>query len=218
MLRGEVVDPATVAGLPDVFELPYELAPWEPAYALAEYRDAGAEFPAPPAASGFVEVADGGDGGGGGGGTVLDDDAVELAVRQLVEPWTTSSNGHAEVVAVDGDATSALRALGVRHARIATLTVPEAVSWLAWGGASGGAFGRRRGAAAGRFGALWVVAALADAMDDWPLTMPELGTLAGELRWAWWDAHEPPTGWQLQLVVEDVEDGLAWAINARDAT
>ena len=31
----------------------------------------------------------------------------------------------------------------------------------------------------------------------------ELGELAGELRWYWWDAHEPATGWQLQLAVED---------------
>ena len=42
-------------------------------------------------------------------------------------------------------------------------TAAEAVAWLAWAGASGGAHGRRRGAAAGRFGALWLVAALADA-------------------------------------------------------
>ena len=84
-------------------------------------------------------------------------------------------------------------------------------------GASGGAHGRRRGAAAGRFGALWLLAALGDALDDWPLPVAELGSIADELRWWWWDAHEPVTGWQLQLAVEDPAEGVAWAISARDA-
>ena len=86
---------------------------------------------------------------------------------------------------------------------------------MAWAGASGGAHGRRRGAAAaGRFGALWLVAVLGDALDDWPLPLDELGAIAGELRWCWWDAHEPLTGWQLQLAVESPADGLAWALTS----
>ena len=55
-------------------------------------------------------------------------------------------------------------------------------------------------------------------LDDWPLPLDELGELAGELRWWWWDAHEPATGWQLQLAVDDPAEGLAWAISARDAS
>ena len=47
------------------------------------------------------------------------------------------------------------------------------------------------------------MAALVDALDEWPIPLDELGALAGELRWWWWDAHEPVTGWQLQVVVED---------------
>ena len=47
--------------------------------------------------------------------------------------------------------------------------------------------------------------------------MDELGELAAELRWYWWDAHEPVTGWQLQLAVESPADGVAWAVSARDA-
>ncbi|MET0143846.1 MAG: hypothetical protein ABW328_03545 [Ilumatobacteraceae bacterium] len=213
VLRGDHVDAASVAGLPDVLELPYTLSPWEPAYALAEYHDAGADFPAPATPTGYVDVA----GRGEAAHVVVDDDDVELAVRQLVEAWTTSSNGRADVVAVEGDAAAALRALGVPRARTAALTASEALAWLAWAGASGGAFGRRRGAAAGRFGALWLVAALGDAAADWPLAMVELGAIAADLRWSWWDAHEPATGWQLQLVVEDPAEGLAWAISARDA-
>ncbi len=206
-----MIDAASVAGLPDVIDLPFGLAAWEPAYALATYSDDGVDVPAPPTPTGFrdVDVK--------GPAPTVDDPAVELAVRQLVENWTASSNGRAEVVAVQGDATGAVAALGPPSARLAPLTVAEAVAWMAWAGASGGAHGRRRGAAAGRFGALWLVAALGDALDDWPLPLDELGQLASGLRWSWWDAHEPATGWQLQLAIEDPVDGLAWAMTARDA-
>ena len=128
-----------------------------------------------------------------------------------------SSDGRAEVVAVEGDVAGALHALGLPAVRIAELAPSDALAWLAWAGASGGAHGRRRGAAAGRFGALWLLAALGDALDDWPLPLAELGSLADELRWIWWDAHEPVTGWQLQLAIEDPAEGVAWAISARDA-
>jgi resuscitation-promoting factor RpfA len=211
-LRGEAVDGASVSALPDVLELPYALATWEPAYQLASYHDDHGEFPAPPLSDALANVALPAE-----APEVLDDDDVDLAVRQLVEAWTASSDGRVEVMAVAGDAAGALRALGVPRARWAPLEPAAAVAWLAWAGASGGAHGRRRGAAAGRFGALWVVAALADALDDWPLVLDELGGLAGRLRWRWWDAHEPATGWQLRLAVEDPDEGLAWAINARDA-
>ena len=55
-----------------------------------------------------------------------------------------------------------------------------------------------------------------DLVDDWPLPLDELGGIAGDLRWHWWDAGEPFTGWRLQLAVEDRVEGLAWAISARD--
>ena len=209
VLRGEAIDAASVDSLPNALDLPYQLAPWEPAYALATYHDSGAEFPAPPTPPAFVDV----DLGAGRHGARLDDPTVELALRQLVEPWTVSSDGHAEVLAVDGDVAAALHALGLPAVRIAEITSSDALAWLAWAGASGGAHGRRRGAAAGRFGALWLLAALGDALDDWPLPIAELGSLAGELRWWWWDAHEPVTGWQLQLAVEDPAEGVAWAIS-----
>ena len=158
-----------------MLDLPFRLAAWEPAYCLATYDDDGGEFPAPdlPVRLTAVDLpADPPE--------QLDDDAVDLALRQLVEPWTTTSNGRAEVVAVDGDAAGALRALGLARARWAPLDAGAAVAWLAWAGASGGAHGRRRGAAAGRFGALWLVAALLDALDDWPLPLDELGALAAD--------------------------------------
>lgn len=150
---------------------------------------------------------------------MITDSTVELAVRQLLEPWTASSNGRAEVAAVEGDAHDALAALGVPadRARLARLTTAEAMAWMAWAGASGGAHGRRRGGATGRFGAWWTAAAFGDALDDWPLSGAELAEVVHDLEWFWWDASEPVGGWQLRLAVHDPLDGLGWAINAHDA-
>jgi hypothetical protein len=217
VLRGETIDAASAARLPPVLELPYALADWEPDYALASYSDNGVDAPAPA-----VPVAR------GGGSSMLaderpaavlqaiDDEPVDLAVRQLVEAWTADSNGRVDVVAVEGRADAAVAVLGVPRAAITAVALDVALAWLAWAGASGGAHGRRRGAALGRFGALWTLATLLDVADDWPLPLDELGELATALSWYWWDAGEPATGWRVQLAVEDREHGLAWAISARD--
>ena len=211
VLRGEPVDAATVGRFPAI-EMPYQLADWEPAYLLATYRDDGVEAPAPPVPTtpGPARVAP------AATAERLRDDVCELAVRQLVEPWTAESNGRAEVASVVGSVDDAVSALGVGSRRTGEISLTEALSWLAWAGASGGAHGRRRGAALGRFGALWTLAALLDLVDDWPLPLDELGDIAADLRWHWWDAGEPFTGWRLQLAVEDRVEGLAWAISARD--
>jgi resuscitation-promoting factor RpfA len=206
-IRGEVID---TEDLPDVLNLPYELEPWEPQYPVATYAPDGATFDAPELPTEFVDVDL-------SPGVIVQDDDVTLAVRQLVEPWTAQSNGKADIVCVEGTAAEAVGALGLLHARIASMTAQNALQWLAWAGASGGAFGRRRGAAQGRFGAWWVVAALGGALDEWPLTPHAVGDLVEELQWYWWDAHEPPQGWELQLAVALPSEGLAWAISARDA-
>jgi hypothetical protein len=207
VLRGEQVE---APDLPAVLDLPLELYDWEPEYAVATYSEAGAEFPMPGLSDSWVDVSP-------VASEILDDD-VDLAVRQLVEPWLSGSNGQADVVCVEGGVAEALGALGVRRARVARLEPAPALAWLAWAGASGGAHGRRRGAASGRFGAWWTLAALGDMIDDWPVPPAELGELAQSLRWYRWDAHEPEMGWNLQLAVEDPEDRVAWAILARDAT
>lgn len=207
VLRGEYID---TPDLPAVLDLPLALQAWEPDYALATYHDTGAEFPMPDLPSDWSDVEP-------EPAEQLDDD-VDLAVRQLVEPWLTGSNGQADVVCVDGDVACALGALGLRRARVVELDGATALASLGWAGASGGAHGRRRGAASGRFGAWWVLAALGDLLDDWPVPPDELGRLAAELRWYRWDAHEPAMGWQLQLAMEDVDSDVAWAILARDAT
>jgi hypothetical protein len=214
VLRGESLGVSEAAAMPQVLDIALELQEWEPQYALATYRDSGAEFPMPhlpgddPADWSDVEPTP---------GEVLDDE-VDLAVRQLVEPWLTGSNGQVDVVCVEGGVSEALGALGLRRARVAALQPAHGLAWLGWAGASGGAHGRRRGAASGRFGAWWTLAAFGDLLDEWPVDPDELGRLAHELAWFRWDAFEPAMGWQLQLAVEDPDDSVAWAILARDAT
>lgn len=213
VIRGEVID---ATGLPDVLEMPFALQPWEPEYPVAIYTADAATFDAPDLPTGFVTVST--DFDARSVPERLDDDDVALAVRQLVEPWTAESNGTAQVVCVEGAAADALAALGVARARLCPITAAHALQWLTWAGASGGAFGRRRGTALGRFGAWWLVAALGGVIDEWPVSPDSLGELANELTWYWWDAGEPPLGWQLQLAVEFADEGLAWAISAHDAT
>jgi hypothetical protein len=131
--------------------------------------------------------------------------------------WTAESNGRADAVAVEGDAGAAVSALGAPEVRLAEITPADALAHMAWTAASGGAHGRRRGMAAGRFAAWWAVAAVAGVLDDWPLPPDELGEIAAELRWYLWDVGEPATGWHLRLAVEDPEHGLAFALTASDA-
>jgi hypothetical protein len=208
-LRGHSI-PHDVANPLDV---PFQLQPWEPIYPLAEYSDDGVTAPAPqlPDSSEFKAVAT------LDSAEVVDDPEVALAVRQLIEPWVTSSNGHAEIVAVEGTAGAAVAALGIADGRLAPIEPSLAIAWLAWAGASGGAHGRRRGAAIGRFGAWWTLAALADVAEDWPAEPDAVGAAAASLDWYWWDAGEPRLGWELQLAVSDVAEGYAWAISAHDA-
>jgi hypothetical protein len=210
-LRGESIDPDTF----DPLEMPFALQPWEPAYPLATYGDDGIDAPSPPipplidahlAAASL------------GLPTRVDEPEVERAARELLVPWTEGSNGRAEVVCVAGEPLDALGALGVHRPRLGELSAPQALAWLAWAGASGGAHGRRRGGAAGRFATWWLLAAIGGLTDDWPCDPDELGALADELRWWWWDAHEPQLGWELRLVIDDPEERVCWAISAQDAS
>jgi hypothetical protein len=194
-----------------VLELPLRLEPWEPEYALAEYHAHRAEFPAPPLPD-LAEVRL-----GVAPPPAADDGDGCAALRDLVAAWTRESEGRADVVAVAGDAAGAVAALGPRRVRIGALEPAAALALMAWAGASGGAHGRRPGAAAGRFGAWWAAAALAGLLDEWPVPPDRLGEAVARLRWFAWDAAEPPTGWRLQIAAEDPAAGRAWAIAAGDA-
>lgn len=209
VVRGEDLREAPVPG-PVVVELPARLEPWEPAYPLAEYHADHGEFPAPeaprrvpvdlPAAS--APVPD---------GPTCD------ALLALSATWTTQSDGRAETVAVSGTAEHAIAALGVPRARAAEIDAALALAWMAWAAASGGAHGRRRGMALGRYDAWWAATALA-GFPPGEATPAELGEAVATLRWVLWDAHEPETGWTLRLAIEDPEHGLAWAVAAVDAS
>jgi hypothetical protein len=190
------------------------LEPWEPAYPVATYHPDRVELPAPPLpAPGELQVIE----EAAPHEAAAPHDEGRRALLDLVAAWTAESNGRGEAVAVTGGAPDALRALGVRRYRTAPLQPAGAMATMAWCGASGGAHGRRRGMAAGRFAAWWAVAALAGLLDSWPLTGAEAGRAAQRLRWWLWDVGEPERGWVLHLAAEDPAGGRAWAVSAVDA-
>jgi hypothetical protein len=192
-----------------VLELPLALQPWEPAYPLAIYDAEKAHFPdvGAPALGAMEATAP---------APRVDDTEACRALVELVTTWTTESEGQAETVAVTGDARGAVGALGRDRARFAPVPADHAIAAMAWAAASGGAHGRRRGMAPGRFAAWWTVTALAGLLDDWPLAPAAVGDAAANLRWYRWDAGAPDTGWALRLAVEDPDADLAWALRATD--
>jgi hypothetical protein len=205
-LRGEAVAPDEVDSL--VLEVPLSLEPWEPAYPVAAYRSDRADFPENEwSGLGWIELDT----------PVLrldEDDALE-ALLGLVAPWTEQSNGRADGCTVEGSALDAIRTLGPHRVRAAEIDGGEALALMAWTGASGGAYGRRRGTPVGRMHTWWALAALLglDEIDD----PGELGAGLGELRWWRWDPGDQIGGWAFHLAVEDPEEGLAWAVSAVDA-
>lgn len=194
-----------------VFDLPLVLQPWEPAYPVAIYEPWRGIFPPPrplPALRPVVLPVD---------ARPIGDESVTEALLELTRPWVAESNGQADAVAVQGDHLDALAALDIAEARVAPLPAAAALEIMAWTAASGGAHGRRRGMAAGRFGAWWAVAVLADLVDDWPLPPARLGRALQNLSFFAWDADEEQLTWAFRLAVVDVTKGLAWATAATDA-
>ncbi|HEX6597079.1 MAG TPA: hypothetical protein VF045_09100 [Acidimicrobiales bacterium] len=193
-------------------ELPLVLLDAEPAYPEARYRPYAAEFDDVVAPATW-ETVDVGVDGDRPAAVVADGDA-ERALVELAGAWTTQSNGQAVAVAVEGDAPGAVGALGVSGTvRVAEIDLATALAILASTGASGGAHGRRRGMAQGRFGAWWAAAALAGALDDWPDVLDDA---AEELRWYRWERLELSAGWSLRIAAERPEDGRAFAVEATD--
>lgn len=195
-------------------ELPFRLEDWEPRYALPRYRDREAAFPQPDAATRNLgpprrlEPA-----------TLLDEDPGAQALRDIVEVWVAQSSGHVRTTTVDGTAKGAVGCLLAQAGRepaaaVAELEPAEALAILQWAGASGGAYGRRRGGARGRFAAWWAAAAVAGL--EWPVDPERLGRAVSELIWYRWSGTEPETGWVLRLAVTDPVDGMGWAIDATD--
>jgi hypothetical protein len=199
VVRGDLVD-----AIPD---LPPVLQPWEPAYETATYKKDRVEAPSPPVPP--TEEAD-----LPSDQATVDDVASTSALADLVEPWTDQSNGRCQTIAVEGNHLAAIAGLGIARARTAALDPQDGLAWMAWAGASGGAHGRRRGAAAGRYLAWWAVATLNDL--DWPPNPEAIGEAMAGLAWHWFDDGSPETGWVLRLAVTSPDLGLAWAVSATD--
>ena len=85
---------------------------------------------------------------------------------------------------------------------------------MAWAGASGGAFGRRRGTPVGRAGAWWVLAELL-GYEELPANPDDLEE-AADLEWYRWDPGDRVGGWSFHMAVADPDDGLAWVVSAVD--
>jgi len=206
-IRGQQVDGELFPAL----ESPCTLLPVESNYALAEYHDNEAKFPTPaiPEMGNAIAVPP-------SSANVVQDSEVSTAFHQLVDAWTTQSNGELRISCVDGSVLDALAALEVQEARLSLLTSSDALAWLTWAGASGGAHGRRRGNALGRDAAWWTIAALTQQTPQWPLSNDDLETAVNSLQWFWWDANEPTTGWNVQLCVHHADRNRSWAISLND--
>ncbi|HEX2369676.1 MAG TPA: hypothetical protein VHM94_10615 [Acidimicrobiia bacterium] len=190
-----------------VLEIPLRLEPWEPVYQLATFQSDRLDFPSPPLPEmGWFESDD--------ARRMVDDDVAE-ALLGLVRPWSDESNGRAETVAVEGGAVEAIASLGARRGRIARVDPAEGLRWMAWAAADGGAHGRRRGTAVGRFEAWWTAAALAGI--EWAPDPGQLGEAVGALEWYLWGDPAPDTGWSLRIAVADPGRRRAWALSALDA-
>jgi hypothetical protein len=193
---------------PDVLEMPLVLEEWEPTYPPATYRSNVVEVAepwTPKAPLRQVEPVD---------AQELDEPDLTSALVDLVQPWTAESNGAARAVVVDGGVVAAASQVSFDTIRVGELRPDEAVQRMAWAAASGGAHGRRRGAALGRSLAWHTAALLADI--EWPVEGAELGAALRELRWFRWDEGAAEEGWVLRLAVEDPAHGWAAAIAATD--
>lgn len=205
IVRGEDLRSADVDQA--VLELPLMLQAWEPRYALASYRPDAADFPERPDSDlVWTELE--------GKAEVVPDDGPGHALLELVQPWSEQSSGHAVAIQVAGTAREAIRSLGPHRVRLARVSLDEALATMAWAGASGGAFGRRRGTPVGRAGAWWVLAELL-GYDDLPADPGQLEE-AAQLGWYRWDPGDRVGGWSFHMAVEDPDDGLAWVISAVD--
>lgn len=205
-LRGDVVDEDS-----DMLDVPVRISPWEPRYVVATYTDDGVDCPAPDPRTVFTpcDITE--------EAQELDDPDTVAAFRRLVEPWTSQSNGTARAVVAEGGPGAARAAFGLAGARCSPITATDGVAWLAWAGASGGAHGKRRGAATGRAEAWWFLASFTGLAEQWPCDPAELGRVVESLRFETWiDDTTTETGWYLRLAIMDPEEGISVALEALD--
>lgn len=204
------------------FELPLAMCGWEPSPPEVQYGASGGSFPRPAlrpvAADALTDPAD---------AVPLDDPDALAAWRGLVAPWVEQSNGSATVAAVHGGPRGAIAALRSGATVLGGVTVPpvlmalqpeDALAWMWWAAADGGARGRRPGRAAGRRKLWHALAAVTGVLDDGPLEGSHLGEAIGPLRWWTWVAggEQVADGWIVRLVAWDPVDDVSFAIDAAD--
>jgi hypothetical protein len=191
----------------EVLELPMSLQVWEPSYLVPVYRSDEIEVPSVelPALSREGKAVE---------ANSIDDPELSRALLDLVTTWVDSSNGRADAAVTDGPAESAIGALSEREFLIGEIDSREALQLMAWAGASGGAHGRRKGAAMGRSGAWWAASDLCELA--WPPDPNELTESLDRLRWYRWEPRRPVGGWNLHLAVEDPAQGWSAAVAAED--
>lgn len=206
VIRGENLEGRQEAHQ-EVLELPMALRDWEPSYVVPVYKSDDIEVPSVelPPLSRKGRAVDAG---------LIDDPGLSRALLDLVTTWVDSSNGKADAVVTDGSAESAIGALGEEAFLIGEIDSREALQLMAWAAASGGAHGRRKGAAMGRSGAWWAATELCEL--EWPPDQHELVESLDLLRWYRWEPRRPVGGWNLHLAVEDPERGWSAAIAAED--
>jgi hypothetical protein len=207
ILRGENLSGDERAHI-EVTQLPPTLTDWEPTYALATYKADHVDVAEPwEPRTDLLEVeAEPGD-------PVADEELTD-ALLDLVQPWTNESNGAARAAVVEGDAASAARSLTFGPLRMTELPLEEAMQRIAWAAASGGAHGRRRGAALGRFLTFFLCTIIVG--ETWPVDPAVLEQGLEDVRWFLWDEGEvAEEGWILRIAFEH-DDGWAAAIAATD--
>jgi len=206
VVRGEnLVGDVTID--PGVLDLPAVLQDWEPAYPVAIFHADRAEFPSPPPPTLESLVLP------PAGQPVEDEESVEALVA-LARPWAEQSNGRVESVLVEGGTGEAIAALGHREVPAGEIEPAAALAWMAWAAASGGAYARRRGTAAGRLAAWW--AAVVVTGGEWPVEPEALGKALATVRWVAWRPPGFTAGWDLHLAGEIPAEGLGFAVAATD--
>lgn len=204
-LRGD--DPS---GDPDLdlelLDIPVLAEAWEPDYEVAEYRSSAARFPTPETP--VLHRTDLPEAGG-----PLDDETGSEALRAVAAPWQDQSNGSVAAIGVTGPAGSAIAALGQRQVLAAEIGPDVALARLAWAGASGGAYGPRRGSPMGRFAAWWAASVITGC--EWPCDPGELGDAVASARWLAWEPLDAKPGWSASTAVEF--EGRSWALLAIDS-
>ena len=189
-----------------VLDLPLVLAPWE-RYPVATYHASRAEFPspAPPQLRSRALPAP---------GAVAGESPAVEALLAIALPWQEQSNGRVGAAEVRGDPAAAISAVFTGPVAAAAVEGAEAMAWMAWAGASGGAYSRRRGGPLGRFAAWWAVAEIAAL--EWPPTPDEVAEAIDRMQWLRREPAGAAHGWSAGLAVHDPGRGISWALHAVD--